>query len=77
MQDLDSRAQNIICNVDEVSNQYMSNMKSYSTEKKSKNMAHIQSQYVKAKEYSDDKVQLSIQTYELVSYNHSHNICNF
>lgn len=34
-------------------------------EKKSK-MKHIQELFSKAKEYGDDKVQLAIQTYELV-----------
>jgi len=44
----------------------MSNVKGYSVEKKNETMNSIQRQFDKAKEYGDDKVQLAIQTYELV-----------
>lgn len=35
-------------------------------DKKNETMTSIQRQFDKAKEYGDDKVQLAIQTYELV-----------
>jgi len=44
----------------------MSNVKEYSLDKKKETMANIQRQFDTAKAYSDDKVKLSIQTYELV-----------
>ncbi|XP_001943164.2 inhibitor of growth protein 5-like [Acyrthosiphon pisum] len=66
MRDLDSRLQELIRNIDKLANDYMSNVKRYSVEKKNETMTSIQRQFDKAKEYSDDKVQLAIQTYELV-----------
>jgi len=54
-------------NIDEMANSYMSNVKEYSVDKKKETMASIKRQFDTAKAYSDDKVQLSIQTYELVS----------
>lgn len=69
MGDLDSRAQDIICNIDKLTDDYMMNVNLYSARKKTETMAYIQRQFIKTKEYGDDKVQLSIQTYELVSNN--------
>lgn len=66
MRDLDSRAQELMRNIDKLADDYMSNVKGYSVEKKSETMTSIQRQFDKAKEYGDDKVQLAIQTYELV-----------
>lgn len=68
MRDLDSRAQELMRNIDKVADEYMSNIRGYSNEKKSDTLNSIQRQFDKAKEYGDDKVQLAIQTYELVSY---------
>lgn len=67
MRDLDSRAQELMRNIDKLADDYMSNVKGYSTDKKNETMTSIQRQFDKAKEYGDDKVQLAIQTYELVS----------
>lgn len=66
MRDLDSRAQELMRNIDKLADDYMSNVKGYSVEKKNETMNSIQRQFDKAKEYGDDKVQLAIQTYELV-----------
>ncbi|XP_050520867.1 inhibitor of growth protein 4 [Daktulosphaira vitifoliae] len=66
MRDLDSRAQELMRNIDKLADDYMSNVKGYSSEKKNETMSSIQRQFDKAKEYGDDKVQLAIQTYELV-----------
>lgn len=66
MRDLDSRAQELMRNIDKLADDYMSNVKGYSVEKKNETMTSIQRQFDKAKEYGDDKVQLAIQTYELV-----------
>ncbi|XP_015367840.1 PREDICTED: inhibitor of growth protein 4 [Diuraphis noxia] len=66
MRDLDSRAQELMRSIDKLADDYMSNVKGYTAEKKSETMTSIQRQFDKAKEYGDDKVQLAIQTYELV-----------
>ncbi|RZF41047.1 hypothetical protein LSTR_LSTR002679 [Laodelphax striatellus] len=66
MRDLDSRAQGVMRNIDKLADDFLSNIKALSPEKKKENMSAIQSQFNKAKEFGDDKVQLAIQTYELV-----------
>ncbi|KAL4135298.1 hypothetical protein QTP88_006916 [Uroleucon formosanum] len=66
MQELDLKSQKLMNNIDEMTDNYMSNVKQYSVDKKKETMASIKRQFDTAKAYSDDKVQLSIQTYELV-----------
>jgi len=66
MRDLDSRAQELMRNIDKLADDYMSNVKGYTADKKGETLTSIQRQFDKAKEYGDDKVQLAIQTYELV-----------
>ncbi|XP_015371039.1 PREDICTED: inhibitor of growth protein 4-like [Diuraphis noxia] len=66
MLDLDSRSQKLMTNIDKMTGSYMLNVKKHSVEEKKKTMARIQQKFDAAKELSDDKVQLSIQTYELV-----------
>ncbi|XP_060847258.1 inhibitor of growth protein 5-like isoform X2 [Rhopalosiphum padi] len=66
MRDLDSRVQELMRTIDKLSDDYMSNVKGYTADKKREMMTIIQSMFDKAKGYADDKVQLSIQTYELV-----------
>lgn len=66
MRDLDARAQGLMKDIDKLADDYLRNIKKESTEKKKEQLTHIQSLFNKAKEYGDDKVQLAIQTYELV-----------
>lgn len=66
MRDLDARAQGLMKEIDKLADDYLMNIKKESTEKKKEQLSHIQSLFNKAKEYGDDKVQLAIQTYELV-----------
>ncbi|XP_044268062.1 inhibitor of growth protein 4 isoform X2 [Tribolium madens] len=66
MRDLDSRAQGLMQNIDSLSDNYLRNQKTISPEEKKEQLLKIQSLFNKAKEYGDDKVQLAIQTYELV-----------
>ena len=66
MRDLDTRAQNLMRTIDSLADQYLRNVNTMSLEKRKEQMECIQSQFNKAKEYGDDKVQLAIQTYELV-----------
>jgi inhibitor of growth protein 4 len=67
MRDLDARAQNVMRNIDKMADEYLANVKLLSPDKKKEKINEIQAQFNKAKEYGDDKVQLAIQTYELVS----------
>jgi len=55
-----------MCNIDEMADDYLSNINTYSGDIKKEKKTDIQRQFDKAKALSDDKVQLSIQTYELV-----------
>jgi uncharacterized protein YceK len=71
MRDLDARAQNLMKIIDKLADEYLQglrNTKSSGPDKRKEQMSNIQKQFNKAKEYGDDKVQLAIQTYELVSY---------
>lgn len=66
MRDLDTRAQGLMRTIDQMADNYLRNINSMSIEKRKEQMDEIQKQFNKAKEYGDDKVQLAIQTYELV-----------
>ncbi|XP_014215136.1 inhibitor of growth protein 5 [Copidosoma floridanum] len=66
MRDLDARAQVLMREIDKLSDEYLVNMKNETKENKKKELDKIQTLFNKAKEYGDDKVQLAIQTYELV-----------
>jgi predicted RNase H-like nuclease (RuvC/YqgF family) len=66
MRDLDARAQVLMKDIDKLADDYLKNMKKESSDKKNEQLSRIQNLFNKAKEYGDDKVQLAIQTYELV-----------
>ncbi|CAH0557548.1 unnamed protein product [Brassicogethes aeneus] len=66
MRDLDSRAQTLMKNIDSLADEYLRNQKTLTSDQKKEQLEKIQSLFNKAKEYGDDKVQLAIQTYELV-----------
>lgn len=66
MRDLDARAQGLMKDIDKLADDYLKNIKKESNDKNNDQLRHIQSLFNKAKEYGDDKVQLAIQTYELV-----------
>lgn len=68
MRDLDTRAQDLMKTIDKLADEYLNNVKMYNADKKREHMSEIQKLFNKAKEYGDDKVQLAIQTYELVSH---------
>lgn len=67
MRDLDNRAQVIMKEIDGLANDYLKVVGQTSPDKRKEQMEKIQKLFNKAKEYGDDKVQLAIQTYELVS----------
>lgn len=70
MRKLDDRAQTAMKSIDSHAKEYMKNLvtnkDSMTEEERKKRLHEIQVLFGKAKEYSDDKVQLAIQTYELV-----------
>lgn len=66
MRELDSRAQDVMKTIDRVAEDYLDNMKHYSKDKRKETLNEIQRYFDKTKEYGDDKVQLAIQTYEMV-----------
>lgn len=70
MRDLDSRAQNLMQLIDEKANDFMETLvkdrESIPEDVRKEKLKAIQDSFNLAKEYGDDKVQLAIQTYELV-----------
>ncbi|KAM8923765.1 inhibitor of growth protein 4 isoform 3-T3 [Pelodytes ibericus] len=66
MRDLDQRTEDLKCHIDRLSCQYMSSARSLSSEEKLQLLRQVQEAYGKCKEYGDDKVQLAMQTYEMV-----------
>ncbi|XP_057657390.1 inhibitor of growth protein 5 isoform X3 [Diorhabda carinulata] len=66
MRELDSRAQGLMKNIDSLADEYLRNQKTLTSDQKKERLDKIQGLFNKAKEYGDDKVQLAIQTYELV-----------
>lgn len=76
MRDLDNRAQSLMKEIDSHAEDYLKVVSQTSPEKRKEQMEKIQKLFNKAKEYGDDKVQLAIQTYELVSRSASSVILN-
>jgi len=66
MRDLDGRAQTIMQDIDTLGDEFLRSSSTSTNERKKELTAKIQKMFNKAKEYGDDKVQLAIQTYELV-----------
>ncbi|CRL00776.1 CLUMA_CG014030, isoform A [Clunio marinus] len=70
LRELDQRAQTLMIQIDETACDMMKNTinskENLSEEEKKSKLKQIQELFTKAKEYGDDKVQLAIQTYELV-----------
>lgn len=66
MRELGGRSQEEMREIDKLSDDFLSKIDIYHGSKKKEKMNNIQRKFNKAKEYADDKVQLSVQTYELV-----------
>jgi len=52
--------------IDKLAEEYLSNVRGMSPEKRTDHLDSIQKLYSKSKEFGDDKVQLAMQTYEMV-----------
>jgi len=66
MHDLDKRNRDIMVNIDSSSDEYLRKVRDLSPSKRKLEMEKIQKMFKRAKEISDDKVKIAIQTYELV-----------
>ncbi|ESO95756.1 hypothetical protein LOTGIDRAFT_214850 [Lottia gigantea] len=66
MRDLDQRTQDLLKEIDGLTTDYMTNVKTLPSEKRREKLKGIDGLFSKSKEYGDDKVQLAMQTYELV-----------
>ncbi|XP_023559521.1 inhibitor of growth protein 4 isoform X1 [Octodon degus] len=66
MRDLDQRTEDLKAEIDKLATEYMSSARSLSSEEKLALLRQIQEAYGKCKEFGDDKVQLAMQTYEMV-----------
>lgn len=70
MRKLDDRAQTAMKSIDGLAKEFMTKLAegtaTMNEEERKRRLSDIQQLFGKAKEYSDDKVQLAIQTYELV-----------
>lgn len=56
--------------IDSLAKEYTANARTLSSEQKLSILRQIQQSYSKCKEFGDDKVQLAMQTYEMVSFLH-------
>lgn len=56
--------------IDSLAKEYTANARTLSSEQKLSILRQIQQSYSKCKEFGDDKVQLAMQTYEMVSITH-------
>ncbi|XP_067159003.1 inhibitor of growth protein 4 isoform X3 [Apteryx mantelli] len=66
MRDLDQRTEDLKSEIDKLATEYISNVRTLSSEEKLGLLKQIQEAYGKCKEFGDDKVQLAMQTYEMV-----------
>ncbi|KAM4626901.1 inhibitor of growth protein 5-like [Discoglossus pictus] len=66
MSDLGQRTEDKKKEIDKLAAEYIATVRDLSPEKRVQHLQRIQNAYSKCKEYSDDKVQLAMQTYEMV-----------
>jgi hypothetical protein len=56
----------VLKEIDSMADQYMSTVKNLTPTKRTDQLKSIQKLFNKSREYGDDKVQLALQTYEMV-----------
>ncbi|XP_062848938.1 inhibitor of growth protein 5b isoform X2 [Trichomycterus rosablanca] len=66
MTDLDSRTEEKKVEIDRLASEYVEKVRKLSSEERVEHLKRIEEAYSKCKEFSDDKVQLAMQIYELV-----------
>merc|ERR1719438_757517 len=66
MHDLDTKNKDILVDIDTASDDYLKKVRDLSPAKRKAEMEKIQRMFKKAREISDDKVNIAVNTYELV-----------
>lgn len=66
MRDLDTRSQDLLKNIDKMADEYTKDVYKLPREKRGEMVKKIEKLFEKSREYGDDKVQLAMQTYEMV-----------
>ncbi|XP_051979532.1 inhibitor of growth protein 5-like [Xyrauchen texanus] len=66
MRELDNRSEEKKGEIDKLAEEYITNIRNLAPDQRVEHLQKIQSGFSKCKEYSDDKVQLAMQTYEMV-----------
>lgn len=66
MRDLDSRAQDLLRKIDKSADDYFKNVRHLNSERRKDVLGEISKMFKTTQEYGDDKVQLAMQTYEMV-----------
>ncbi|KAM9008470.1 inhibitor of growth protein 5 isoform 2-T2 [Ara ararauna] len=66
MRELDQRTEDKKAEIDSLAAEYIESVKNMLPAERMEHLKKIQTAYSKCKEYSDDKVQLAMQTYEMV-----------
>uniref|UniRef100_A0A672SMW6 Inhibitor of growth protein 5-like n=1 Tax=Sinocyclocheilus grahami TaxID=75366 RepID=A0A672SMW6_SINGR len=66
MRELDNRAEEKKCEIDKLAEEYIKTVRNLAPDQRVEHLQKIQNGFSKCKEYSDDKVQLAMQTYEMV-----------
>ena len=66
MHDLDTKNRKILEDVDSASDDYLRKVRDLGATQRKSEMENIQSMFTRARQNCDDKVQIAVQTYELV-----------
>lgn len=66
MRELDQRTEDLKAEIDKLAGEYVTNARTLTSDQKVELVRQIQGAYGKCKEFGDDKVQLAMQTYEMV-----------
>jgi len=66
MRDLDTKSQDLLKQVDGHADTYLAGVKAMTRPQRKENMDKINKFFTKSREYGEDKVQLAMQTYEMV-----------
>ncbi|EDO37532.1 predicted protein [Nematostella vectensis] len=66
MKELDQRAQDLLKEIDNMSDKYVAEVRKMDALQRTDHLKKIENAFSKSKEYVDDKVQLAMQTYEMV-----------
>jgi hypothetical protein len=66
MRDLDSKSQDLLKQIDDMADEYLKKVRSMAGEQRKEHLSGIQKLFNQSKKFGDEKVQLALQTYEMV-----------